>query len=210
MTIPLERSRAVLWAGGLLVALNGDRRVPMEHRRAATAIARHFPTVEQVGLASLGSVLGKDGLFEHPRDCGDWLEKCPGRPLTYSTRLHWPYESSDDEQDQHESALQADDGSRDVSIEDFAQQVKLVDDAKAALAHHANSLYAMCVALCPSLLPYFTLLGWELDQAIEWTSKLQFDDNTKHVGHLILEDRVTDACEALTNVLSDDQGNGTS
>ena len=63
MTIPLERSRAVLRAGALLVSLNGDRRAPMEHRRTATAIARHFPTVEQVGLASLGGVLTKDGLF---------------------------------------------------------------------------------------------------------------------------------------------------
>ena len=55
MTIPLERSRAVLWAGSLLIALNGDRRVPMPYRTMATAIARHFPTVED-GLAGMAFI----------------------------------------------------------------------------------------------------------------------------------------------------------
>lgn len=97
MTIPLERSRAVLWAGGLLVALNGDRRVPMEHRRAATQIARHFPTVEDVSSASHLRLFGRDeGMFENPRDCVNWREGCPGTPLTWATRLHWPSEDADD------------------------------------------------------------------------------------------------------------------
>jgi hypothetical protein len=70
MTLPLERSLAVLWAGGLLVQLNGDRRVPMDIRRTATRIARHFPTVEDVGHAATLSLLREHGhIFEHPRDC---------------------------------------------------------------------------------------------------------------------------------------------
>ena len=70
MTIPLERSLAVLWAGGLLVQLNGDRRVPMDIRRTATHIARHFPTVGDVEGASLLGVLAKDdSLFAHPHNC---------------------------------------------------------------------------------------------------------------------------------------------
>jgi hypothetical protein len=48
MTMPDERTRALLWAGALLVHLNGDPRVPMELRRTATSIARHFPSVEDV------------------------------------------------------------------------------------------------------------------------------------------------------------------
>jgi hypothetical protein len=79
MTTPLERSRAVLWAGGLLVALNGDRRVPMPYRRMATTIARHFPTVEDVAHAAILSLLrGAGRIFEHPRDCLNWQDTCPG------------------------------------------------------------------------------------------------------------------------------------
>lgn len=93
MTIPLERSLAVLWAGGLLVELSSDRRIPPEIRRTAVQIARHFPTVEDVAAASHLSLLGKDGgMFEHPNDCSDWKSGCPGPPLTRSTRLSWPDE----------------------------------------------------------------------------------------------------------------------
>lgn len=48
MTMPDERTRALLWAGALLVHLNGAPRVLIEHRRITTSIARHFPTVEDV------------------------------------------------------------------------------------------------------------------------------------------------------------------
>ncbi|MCE2943589.1 MAG: hypothetical protein LW828_02520, partial [Xanthomonadaceae bacterium] len=73
MTIPLERSLAVLWAGGLLIRLNGDRRVPIELRRIATSIARHFPTIEDVEHAATLSLLGDHGgMFEHPRNCPNW------------------------------------------------------------------------------------------------------------------------------------------
>jgi len=54
----------------------------MEHRRTATAIARHFPTVEQLGLASLGGVLAKDGLFQHPQQMRRLVGEVPW-PASY-------------------------------------------------------------------------------------------------------------------------------
>jgi hypothetical protein len=35
-------------------------------------------------------------MFEHPRNCPNWQEKCPGPPLTHRTRLNWPSEDSFD------------------------------------------------------------------------------------------------------------------
>lgn len=91
MTMPDERTRAVLWAGGLLVQLNGDRRVPMEICQAATHIARHFPTRNDVAGASRLKLLGEYGsLFAHPRDCAGWEDSCPMRPLAEGNRLRWP------------------------------------------------------------------------------------------------------------------------
>ena len=84
MTLPLESSLAVPRAGGLLVQLNGERRVPIDIRRTATHIARHFPTVGDVEGASLLGVLAKDdSLFEHPRNCQGREDCCMDRPLAY-------------------------------------------------------------------------------------------------------------------------------
>jgi len=48
MTIPVERTRALLWAGGFLIQLARDKRLPVDVRRSAVIIARHFPTIEDV------------------------------------------------------------------------------------------------------------------------------------------------------------------
>ena len=92
MTMPAERTRALHWAGGFLIEIARNAKLPGELRQQAVAIARHSPTVEYIetlvilqrssepdlglGLAPLGEVSRHIGdLF-----CG---------PLTYATRLAW-------------------------------------------------------------------------------------------------------------------------
>lgn len=84
VTIPSERTRALLWAGGFLIELARDRSLPLAVRRRAVVIARHFPTIEDVstlayhpGLAPLSEV-------------SSWEDGCPAGALTYGTRLTWP------------------------------------------------------------------------------------------------------------------------
>lgn len=53
MTMPDERTRALLWAGGFLVELARDDSLPIHVRRRAVVIARHFPTFEDVSAMAL-------------------------------------------------------------------------------------------------------------------------------------------------------------
>jgi len=202
MTIPLERSRAVLWAGGLLVALNGDLRVPMPYRRMATTIARHFPTVEDVAHAATLSLLrGAGRIFEHPRDCGNWQDSCPGPSLTHSTRLNWPSEDRDDgiESDAEEAAGIEMDG--DATREDLEEQIESFERADLALRRRIGRLYTTCLHLHPSLKAFFTAMAWKEQQSIAWISGTHFDGGTKTVGHLILEDRHEDLDDQLSELL---------
>ena len=85
MTMPNERTRALVWAGGFLVELAQDRELPMRIRRRAVAIARHFPTIEEVGsMATSDPAVA----IEFPQS--SWGEDCRCGPLRYSTRLSWP------------------------------------------------------------------------------------------------------------------------
>ena len=91
MTMPDERTRALLWAGGFLVDIAQDESLPLPLRRRAVTIARHFPTIEDVawiveslrdsvlsvGLATPESVLADEGNLDFT-------------PLQHSTRLKWP------------------------------------------------------------------------------------------------------------------------
>lgn len=93
MTMPDERTRALLWAGGFLVDIAQDESLPLPVRRRAVTIARHFPTIEDVawiveslrdsvlsvGLATPESVLAAEGSLDFT-------------PLRHSTRLRWPGE----------------------------------------------------------------------------------------------------------------------
>lgn len=48
MTMQDERTRALVWAGGFLVELARNDSLPLNVRRRAVVIARHFPTIEDV------------------------------------------------------------------------------------------------------------------------------------------------------------------
>lgn len=95
MTLPEERSRAVLMAGALLAQINNDVRVPLDIRQAAYGIARHFPTVSDVSSLALLSLPGVgDAMFERPEAVEGWQNDCLAAPLTDSTRLTWPEAAS--------------------------------------------------------------------------------------------------------------------
>lgn len=59
MTMPEERTWALLWDGGFLIELARDEGLPIAVRSRAVAIARHFPTVQDVSnMAMLDSPSG--------------------------------------------------------------------------------------------------------------------------------------------------------
>lgn len=95
MTMPDERTRALLWAGGFLIELARDDSLPLAVRRRAVIIARHFPAIEDVSIMALfrhSSGLGI-GLVK-PGETEGWIEDCRFGPLRHSTRLAWPEEGN--------------------------------------------------------------------------------------------------------------------
>lgn len=95
MTMPDERTRALLWAGGFLIELARDKSLPLRVRQRAVVIARHFPTIEDVSSMAIfrhSSGLGI-GLAD-PSETPSWANGCPYGPLRYSTRLAWPDHSA--------------------------------------------------------------------------------------------------------------------
>lgn len=99
MTLPDERTRALLWAGGFLIEVARDESLPLRTRQRAVVIARHFPTIEDVAHMSLFRHSSGLGLgLEAPNEVA-WAEGCPLGPLRHSTRLEWPRETPEQEGD---------------------------------------------------------------------------------------------------------------
>lgn len=91
MTLPNERTRALLWAGGYLIELARDDSLPFEVRRYAVLIARHFPTIEDVAvIALLRHPIGHAVMLAPPGEVDVGNEGGRFGPLRYSTRLAWP------------------------------------------------------------------------------------------------------------------------
>lgn len=91
MTLPIERTRALVWAGGFLIEVARDPALPIEFRRNAVAIARHFPTVEDItSMSTLRYPIGQGVVLASPTQID--IEQESGRfgPLRYATRLAWP------------------------------------------------------------------------------------------------------------------------
>lgn len=97
MTMPDERTRALLWAGGFLIELARDERLPMDIRRSAVVIARHFPTIEDVSSMALFRHSSGLGIgLAAPSEVDGWEDLGFG-PLRYSTRLRFPQDQEPDE-----------------------------------------------------------------------------------------------------------------
>ena len=91
MTMPDERTRALLWAGSFLVDIARDEALPTPVRRKAATIARHFPTVEDV--AWLAESIRESVLSIQLASPEQALPERSGwdfEPLRHSTRLSWP------------------------------------------------------------------------------------------------------------------------
>jgi hypothetical protein len=93
VTTPVERTRALLWAGAFLIEVARDKKLPLRLRRQAVVIARHFPTVEDVSAMSLTPpepILGP--MLASPDEIPAETDAERFGRLRYSTRLGWPEE----------------------------------------------------------------------------------------------------------------------
>lgn len=91
MTMPEERTRALLWAGGFLIEIACDKSLSVALRRRAVVIARHFPTIEDVSMMSLFRHSSGLGIgLASPQETPSWDESSRCGPLRHSTRLEWP------------------------------------------------------------------------------------------------------------------------
>jgi hypothetical protein len=89
MTTQSERARALVWAGGFLIEVAKDSSLPLELRRKAATIARHFPTIE---LIAITSTFPPSTSPTHPsrEDLTIWAAELQHGPLKESTRICWP------------------------------------------------------------------------------------------------------------------------
>jgi hypothetical protein len=91
MTLPDERTRALLWAGGFLIEVARDMRIPLSIRQRAAEIARHFPTVQQLSfMAMTEAAISPDPALAMPEDVSLAALGCQFGLLFDSTRLAWP------------------------------------------------------------------------------------------------------------------------
>ncbi len=93
MTLPDERTRALIWAGGFLIELAQDESLPLRVRQRAVAIARHFPTYQDVSRMALFRLSSGLGMGLEDPAVVDLADGCPQGVLSTSTRLAWPEES---------------------------------------------------------------------------------------------------------------------
>lgn len=91
MTTLYERTRALLWTGAFLKDVSLDTRLPIDVRKTATILARHYPTVGDVRhLAILTSDPKLGEPLARPDEVPGWEQSCKHGPLTDATRLPWP------------------------------------------------------------------------------------------------------------------------
>lgn len=93
MTTSNERARSLIWAGGFLIELARDKRLPLDVRRSAVVIARHFPTAGDISFAaSQSSSSGLNLELESQGAIATWAKDCSQGLLCESTSLAWPEE----------------------------------------------------------------------------------------------------------------------
>lgn len=92
MTMPDERTRALIWAGSFLIDLALDSSLSPAVRRQAVVIARHFPTLEDVKGMAMQSELSKElgPALSYPHEVDKWVMSFNHGPLLRTTRLPWP------------------------------------------------------------------------------------------------------------------------
>lgn len=87
MTMPDERARALIWAGGFLLELIRDPRMPDDVKLKAKRIARHFPCVQDVSCSDGKTLDGCLKLVVPDKEAlKEWTAGFALGPLTWSTR----------------------------------------------------------------------------------------------------------------------------
>jgi len=189
MTVQSERTCAVLWAGGLLVQINYDARVPLDIRLAANSIAQHFPTVSDVASMALLSTPGIGGaMFERPEDVAGWEDGCLAGPLKDSTRLRCPDELSDSDTDD-------DDQSEGQSSVDEA--ISRLHEARTIYEECMQTVYLQLLSCSPELSASLESLGSTDADAAKWLCTSNFDNNTKTGADLFGEGRGQEVIERI-------------
>lgn len=94
MTTSDERTRAMIWAGAFLVELAKSSELPLAVRQRAVWVARHFPTIEDIGTmaAFRHEPTGLGMGLDPPDSVAELLKSFPRGALYRSTRLEWPNE----------------------------------------------------------------------------------------------------------------------
>lgn len=85
-----EQLRAMVWAGGFLIELARDTSLPLQVRRQAVVIARHFPTTSEISLSAAFPKVSPDRMSEIAAVIRSAGRDCDHGPLTCATRLEWP------------------------------------------------------------------------------------------------------------------------
>ena len=97
MTMPDERTRAVLQGGAFLIRIARDKSLPVQLRQQAVMIPRHFPTTEDVSAIASSHVSPLFGsYFADPAEV-EWQGDPTEEPLTRSTRFGWPTDETGSE-----------------------------------------------------------------------------------------------------------------
>ena len=97
MTMSDERTRAVLQGGAFLIQIARDKSLPLQLRRQAVMIARHFPTTEDVSAIARSHVSPLFGsYFADPSEV-EWQDHPREEPLTRSARFGWPTDETGSE-----------------------------------------------------------------------------------------------------------------
>lgn len=87
VTTPDERARALVWAGGLLLELVNDARIPDDVRRRAKAIARHFPCIEDLTPAGRAADACLPLSIPDQHVLEEWSSGLGHGPLTWRSRV---------------------------------------------------------------------------------------------------------------------------
>jgi len=190
MTVSFERTRAVLLAGGLLVQINDDARIPLDIRMAAHSIARHFPTVNEVASMALSSMptIG-GGMFERPEDVQGWQDGCPAGPLRDSTRLRCPKDQDDEDSEAAEASLE--------------EAVGQLHAARVIYEENIHAVYLQLVSRYSELRAVLESRGSDDTGVAAWLCAPTFDNNTKSPADLFVAGR---GQEVLDRIVQSDAG----
>lgn len=91
MTMPNERTEALLRAGSLLIRIAQDSSLPLALRQRAITIARHFPTIEDLSCMAMSSSQSVyDVQIAPPLAVLSDVDSADLIPLRHSTKFSWP------------------------------------------------------------------------------------------------------------------------